>query len=81
MSEDQKDGLTDKQREERDPAALQKELLEIDRQMNDLRPVYEAACEAYNIARTPFEVAKLKMKLLKDRRSCIQSVLKSVSIT
>lgn len=70
--------MDDQQREERDPAALQQELMEIDKQMAELRPAFETSCENFNIARTPYELNKLKMKLLKDRRSALQSVLRSL---
>lgn len=70
--------MNDQQREERDPQAIQAELLEIERQMSDLMPVMQVKNEAFQAARAGFEVEKLRLKLLKERRSSLQSVLKSL---
>jgi hypothetical protein len=72
--------LTDQQRDERDPVALQRELLEIDRQMDELRPVLIEANGRYQAAKAEVEVHKLRLKLLKERRSALQSVLKSTVV-
>jgi chromosome segregation ATPase len=72
--------LTDQERKERDPAALQMELLDIEKQILDLTPVINQKNEEYQAAKAEFEVEKLRLKLLKERRSALQSVLKSVSI-
>lgn len=72
--------LTDEQRLERDPVALQHELLAIEKEIAERRPVLEAKNKAFQEARAEFEVEKLRFKLLKERRSALQSVLKSVSI-
>lgn len=72
--------LTDQERLERDPAALQMELLEIEKQILDLTPEIQKKNEVYQQAKAEFEVEKLRLKLLKERRSALQSVLKSVSI-
>jgi chromosome segregation ATPase len=72
--------LTDQERKERDPAAIQMELLEIEKQILDLTPVINQKNQEYQAAKAEFEVEKLRLKLLKERRSALQSVLKSVSI-
>ena len=70
--------LTDEQINERDPVALQHELLSIDRQMAAITPEVDEKNQAYQEARAEFEVARLRLKLLKERRSALQSVLKSL---
>jgi len=70
--------MDDQQREERDPVAIQQELLEIDRQMEEICPRLEEKNKEYQEARAAFEVDKLRLKLLKERRSALQSVLKSL---
>ena len=70
--------MNDQDRQERSPEAIQMELLEIERQMGELMPVMQAKNEAYQAARAQFEVEKLRLKLLKERRSSLQSVLKSL---
>lgn len=72
--------LNDEQRQERDPAALQLELLEIDRQIAERQPVLEEKNRVFQEARAEFEIEKMRLKLLKERRSGLQSVLKSVSL-
>lgn len=71
-------GLTDEERAERDPAALQRELLDIEKQITELMPELEAVNKEYQEARAMFEVKKLRLKLLKERRNTMQSVLKSL---
>lgn len=73
-------GMNAQQREERDPTAIQAELLEIDRQIEDAGPDLLAKTQAAGEAKAELEVAKLRLKLLKERRSGLQSVLKSVSV-
>ncbi|MBP2635040.1 MAG: hypothetical protein H6Q72_947 [Firmicutes bacterium] len=64
--------LSDKERQERDPAALQRALLEIEQEIAEKSPrLVQAKMEATKV---DFEI-----KLLKERRSALQSVLKSVS--
>ena len=70
--------MDEKQREERDPVAIQQELLEIDRQTEEIMPELEAVNKEFQEARAMFEVKKLRLKLLKERRSALQSVLKSL---
>lgn len=71
--------LTDQERFERDPVALQQELLAIEKEMLERQPVLEAKHKAYLEARAEYEVEHLRFKLLKERRSSLQSVLRSVS--
>ena len=70
--------LTDEQRIERDPTALQIELLDVEKQITELAPALQEKNRAFQEARAHFEVDKLRLKLLKDRRSALQSVLKSL---
>lgn len=72
--------LTDQERLERDPAALQQEILEIERQMAELTPEVDQKNQAFQAARAEFEVSKMRLKLLKERRSALQSVLKSLNV-
>jgi molecular chaperone GrpE (heat shock protein) len=78
--EDQKEpeGLTQEERAERAPEAMQRELLDIERQMLELTPRLEAKNKEFQQARADFEVDKLRLRLLKERRSALQSVLKSL---
>lgn len=70
--------LTDEQINERDPVALQQELLAIDRKMAAITPEVDAKNQAYQETKAEFEVVRLRLKLLKERRSALQSVLKSL---
>lgn len=70
--------MDDLQRLERDPAAIQIELMSIDKQIEELAPELQEKNEAYQQARAMFEVDKLRLKLLKERRTSLQSVLKSL---
>lgn len=64
--------LTDTERRERDPAAIQRALLEIEKEIAEKAPVLiEAKMKATQV--------DFELKLLKERRSALQSVLKSVS--
>lgn len=72
--------LDERARIERDPAAIQQEIMELDRQLLEASPDLEAKHKAFQEARAEYEVAKLRAKLIKERRSGLQSVLKSVSI-
>ena len=58
---------------------LQRELLDIDRQISDLMPLLDERNTAYQAARAEYEVSRLRLRLLKERRSGLQSVLKSLS--
>lgn len=70
--------LTDQERIERDPAAIQMELLNIEKQIVELTPVIEEKNQEFQQARASFEVVKMRLKLYKERRSALQSVLKSL---
>ena len=70
--------LTPEQIQERDPAVLQQKLLNIGRQMNEHMPIYQEKHEAFQAARSAFEVEKLRFKLWKQEIQTIQSVLKSL---
>ncbi len=72
--------LTDQDRFDRDPAAIQQEIMELDRQLLELQPALEKAHEEYQQTKATYEVKKLHAKLIKERRSGLQSVLKSVSV-
>ena len=64
--------MTDSERAERDPAAIQSALLEIEREITDLQSrLIPAKLEATK--------CEFELKLLKERKSALQSVLKSVS--
>lgn len=69
-----------KNRAERDPVELQLELLSIDEQIEDLMPALETKNKTYQEAKAAFEVDKMRLKLLKERRSTLQSVLKSLTV-
>ena len=58
---------------------MQRELLDIDRQISDLTPLLDQRNAAYQAARAEYEVSRLRLRLLKERRSGLQSVLKSLS--
>ena len=70
--------MNDQERLERDPAAIQIELMDIERQVVDLTPEIQEKNKIFQEARAAFEVEKLRLKLLKDRRSTLQSVLRSL---
>jgi len=74
------DELTDEQIQERDPVALQQKLLDIGRSMNERMPTYQEKHEAFQAARSAFEVEKLRFKLWKQEMQTIQSVLKSLNV-
>ena len=64
--------MTPQERQERDPAALQRALLEIEQEIADKTPaLIQIKMEATKV---DFEI-----KLLKERKSALQSVLKSIS--
>lgn len=71
--------MNDQQREERDPVAIQKEILEIERQIEAAGPDLLEKVKAAGEAKAEADVAKLRLKLLKERRSGLQSVLKSAN--
>lgn len=64
--------LTDEERQERDPAALQRALLEIEQEIAELGPELIAA-------KMKATECDFKLKILKERKSALQSTLKSVS--
>jgi hypothetical protein len=72
--------VDDQARRERDPVALQLELLEIDRQILERQPILETKHKAFQESKAEYEVEKLRLRILKERRSGLQSVLKSLTI-
>ncbi len=64
--------MTDQERQERDPTALQRALLDIEQEIADKTPVMIEA--KLNATKVDFEI-----RLLKERKSALQSVLKSIS--
>ena len=68
--------LTPQEKAERDPAAIQREILSLVDEIDGLDLDTKAA--ALSMAKMEFEVAKVRAKLLKDKISGLQSVLKSV---
>lgn len=66
------------ERAERSPQAIQIELMGIDEQILDLTPTMQEKNKTFQQAKAEFEVDKLRLKLLKERRSALQSVLKSL---
>ena len=69
--------LTDAERQERDPAAIQRSILELEKQIADEAPALEEANRHALEWKTKVDVGKLRMKIIKDRISGSQSVLKS----
>ena len=72
--------MNDIERAERNPQAIQVELMDIDEQILDLTPTMQEKNKLFQQAKAEFEVDKLRLKLLKERRSALQSVLKSISV-
>ena len=70
--------MNDIERAERNPQAIQIELMDIDEQILDLTPAMQEKNKLFQQAKAEFEVDKLRLKLLKERRSALQSVLKSL---
>lgn len=70
--------MNDIERTERNPQAIQAELMGIEEQILDLTPSIQEKNKLYQEAKAEFEVDKLRLKLLKERRSALQSVLKSL---
>ena len=70
--------MNDIERTERNPQAIQAELMGIEEQILDLTPNIQEKNKIYQEAKAEFEVDKLRLKLLKERRSALQSVLKSL---
>ena len=70
--------MTNDERVERNPQAIQLELMDIDEQILDLTPTMQEKNKLFQQAKAEFEVDKLRLKLLKERRSALQSVLKSL---
>lgn len=54
--------------------------MDIDEQILDLTPTMQEKNKLFQQAKAEFEVDKLRLKLLKERRSALQSVLKSISV-
>jgi hypothetical protein len=72
--------LTDIERAERDPAALQRQILELEKQLAEEGPKVQAATQIMLEQKAIVEVGKLRMKIIKDRLSGLQSVFKAVTI-
>lgn len=72
--------LTDRERIERDPAAIQRQILELEKQMEAEAPALEEANRIMLENKAIVDVGKLRMKILKDRISGLQSVLKSLQV-
>jgi septal ring factor EnvC (AmiA/AmiB activator) len=64
--------LTDQERAERDPAALQQALLQIEKEIAELGPELIAA-------KMKATECDFRLKILKERKSALQSTLKSIS--
>ena len=64
--------LTAAERQERDPAAIQRSLLEIEKEIAELGPeLIQAKMKATE--------CDFRLKILKERKSALQSILKSIS--
>ena len=64
--------MTPQERQERDPAALQRALLEIEQEIAELGPqLIYAKMEATR--------CEFPLRILKERKSALQSTLKSIS--
>ena len=72
--------MDDRARQERDPAALQAEILTLDAMLVEFQPALEAKHKAFQEARAEYEVARLRVKLIKERRSGLQSVRSSWTV-
>ena len=72
--------MTPDERAERDPAAIQRQILELEQQMADEAPAIEEANREALEWKAKAEIGKLRMKLMKDRMSGLQSVLKSLQL-
>lgn len=72
--------LTDQERQERDPAALQRQILELEKQMMEEAPALEEANQQALEWKAKVDVGKLRMRIIKDRISGLQSVLKSLQV-
>lgn len=70
--------LTDRERIELDAAAIQRELMDIEKQIADLVPVVNEKNKSFQEARAEFEIEKMRLKLLKDRRSSLQTVARTL---
>lgn len=72
--------LTDNERQERDPAAIQRQILELEKQIEQEAPALEQANRIMLEQKAVVDVGKLRMKIIKDRISGLQSVLKSLQV-
>lgn len=72
--------LTPEERQERDPTAIQREILELEKQMQDEAPALEEANRIMLENKALVDVGKMRMKIIKDRISGLQSVLKSLQV-
>lgn len=72
--------LSNEERSEREPAAIQRAILELERQMAEIQPDILQANQERLEWQVKYEVLILRMKILKERRSGLQSVLKSLAI-
>lgn len=71
--------LSDEERQERSPEAIQREILSLEKQMAELEPAIIEATKVILEQKAIADVGKVRMKIIKDRISGLQSVLKSVS--
>ena len=72
--------LSDEERQERDPAAIQRQILELEKQMMEEAPAIEAANRLMLENKAIVDVGKMRLKIIKDRISGLQSVLKSLQV-
>lgn len=72
--------LTDQERQERSPEAIQRVILELERQIEQEAPALEEANREALEWKAKVDVGKLRMKIIKDRVSGLQSVLKSLQV-
>jgi hypothetical protein len=78
LAEGGKQMITDQQRIERDPVALQLEILEIEKIINNLIPSHKETMRAKSDAEFQYKVIATEIDLQKSRLSSLQSVLRSL---
>ena len=71
--------MNDQQRKERDLAALQTELLTIEQRLSEIQPEILELTKTHLESGAMLKVRQMEVKLMKERKSALQSVLKSVS--
>ena len=72
--------LDEQERQERDPAAIQRELLDIEKELCDVSFNLQERARTLSNAKLNYDLLILHQKRLKDSKSLLQSVLKSVSM-